>query len=608
VVINVNISEEPVAGKLHGGFCEERWFSHIVKEEIEMFTRQMNKLILSLTYILIIILISFCVNINEAVVEEETFTTETVTEEETSGIIIIQESDYDGLVFWENYREKYINTFSQIINIVLTPNEQYIVSLCHDTTIKFWDFSSRKILRTIHIALEHKGTYYLDFLWDLVISPDGKYIVTGTGEETVKIWEFCSGNLYKLIEDSFLVSFALSPDGKKLVTGGSNGIIKILSFPDGNLERILTAPAGRVWDIAVSPDNNCILACCAGDKSIKMWELSTGELLRSIKLEDYPYEMAVSPDSKYIVAELIEDDDYVLKVWELDTGILLRTIKRFSGYELYSLVISNDSKYIIGGQKELEIWELSTGKWINTISINDDNIYGIEAIVILKDGESFLTGGWDKRIKLWRFDDLLVRDFPFPDSYSHVEKYRTDQIDPKVKTVPEEIQENIFISPSEYIFSLIDYLMEGETDDFKKIKLIHDWIIFKIEYDYEMTTDSDTWEEVILNKMGICGNYTLLFRKMCEFARFEAIGIPGWVKMGLGDLPLHAWNAVKIQDLWYLVDVTYDYGTHSTWYLFTRPELFICTHYPFDPRFQFLSEPYYYEDYNQFPIPRPYEY
>ena len=64
--------------------------------------------------------------------------------------------------------------------------------------------------------------------------------------------------------------------------------------------------------------------------------------------------------------------------------------------------------------------------------------------------------------------------------------------------------------------------------------------------------------------------------------------------------PNHAWNAVKIQERWHLVDVTWDAGhiegkiyhkQYGTAYLFADPRQFLYTHFPTDAKWQLLQRP-----------------
>ena len=62
----------------------------------------------------------------------------------------------------------------------------------------------------------------------------------------------------------------------------------------------------------------------------------------------------------------------------------------------------------------------------------------------------------------------------------------------------------------------------------------------------------------------------------------------------------HAWNAVKIQEHWYLVDACWDAGhlegrsyhkQYGTCYLFAEPFGFLHTHFPADAKWQLLPRP-----------------
>jgi hypothetical protein len=72
----------------------------------------------------------------------------------------------------------------------------------------------------------------------------------------------------------------------------------------------------------------------------------------------------------------------------------------------------------------------------------------------------------------------------------------------------------------------------------------------------------------------------------------------------------HAWNAVLIDDEWFLVDVTWDDPTGASepvrsTYLFTPPEYFVYDHLPEDPAWQLVMNPIELGDFARQPFLSP---
>jgi len=187
-------------------------------------------------------------------------------------------------------------------------------------------------------------------------------------------------------------------------------------------------------------------------------------------------------------------------------------------------------------------------------------------------------------------------------------KYRTNRMDSRVRNIGKELTENVFENPEQYLPDVVNKLTAGITDSFTKTKVIHDWICDNIAYDAKMYfgltryTGQD-YISVIKKKMGVCAGYAALFNKMCSLAGIESIIINGYSK-GFGYTgnidsgPDHDWNAVKINNKWYLVDVTWDAGhlyrrifikKYTTNYLFLDSRPFMYSHLPSNNKYQFYA-------------------
>ena len=196
-------------------------------------------------------------------------------------------------------------------------------------------------------------------------------------------------------------------------------------------------------------------------------------------------------------------------------------------------------------------------------------------------------------------------------------KYRALGLNEKVKKVPTNITATVRENPRGNIKSLVGYLVDNEDDDFNKIKNIHDWICDNIEYDVQSFFSGEIseaeYENVLRSNKAVCGGYASLFSKMVSTAGFRTFTIAGASK-GYGYDAFgnnlyeanHAWNAVKINEAWYLIDTTWDAGyvnkqkfikRYSTGYLFLKAEGMIYTHFPEKKMWQLLETPITYEDF-----------
>ncbi|QFQ12804.1 transglutaminase domain-containing protein [Pseudoprevotella muciniphila] len=102
----------------------------------------------------------------------------------------------------------------------------------------------------------------------------------------------------------------------------------------------------------------------------------------------------------------------------------------------------------------------------------------------------------------------------------------------------------------------VQYIIEGCTTDDQKFKAIYDWITKNVKYDIDGTNIGQTAYFTFTQKLGNCQGYSNLTRVMCYAAGLRALNINGMLHMGGGLYGGHAWNYVKIDKRWRVVDTT----------------------------------------------------
>ncbi|MGB5099901.1 MAG: transglutaminase domain-containing protein [Methanothrix sp.] len=178
----------------------------------------------------------------------------------------------------------------------------------------------------------------------------------------------------------------------------------------------------------------------------------------------------------------------------------------------------------------------------------------------------------------------------------------------------EEIDHHALNAPSSAqasVEKLAAYLIEPAKNDREKARAIFRWITENIDYDLEAyftgNIGSTNYTDVLKSRRSVCIGYSDLFSSLAQEAGLEVVKIRGYGK-GYSYRPgdsftgpfNHAWNAVKINGSWYLIDTTWGAGYVSgdgkyvrkfdDHYFMTKPSQFIFNHFPEDARWQLLDE------------------
>lgn len=172
------------------------------------------------------------------------------------------------------------------------------------------------------------------------------------------------------------------------------------------------------------------------------------------------------------------------------------------------------------------------------------------------------------------------------------------------------------------ISKLADSLTSRFPEDHQKARAIYRWITDNIAYDCKAYHNpgrrTDDYEEVLQKRQAVCAGYASLFKALCDFAGLDCEVVKGYVRngyRGIGNEDIienHAWNAVLLNDEWYLVDVTWGSGytdekvrrftkSYSDNYFLTDPKLFILSHYPNNKKWQLLDRPVSKKKFSSFP-------
>jgi WD40 repeat protein len=158
----------------------------------------------------------------------------------------------------------------------------------HDHTARLWDVSSgqgRGILRGHDAGVN-----------SVAFSPDGYLVLSGSNDATARLWDVSSGQERSILrEDIFWsTSLAFSPDGHLvLASGGWLNTARLWEVSSGQELCLLQGHDDVINSVAFSPDSRLALTGSI-DKTARLWDVQTGELVGLIRLPAPILALAVS--------------------------------------------------------------------------------------------------------------------------------------------------------------------------------------------------------------------------------------------------------------------------------------------------------------------------
>jgi len=212
----------------------------------------------------------------------------------------------------------------------------------------------------------------------------------------------CYG-LPKTISSQAITALTATSDGQLFASSeGKN--IQLWSMPTAKLTHTLTGHTDWITDLAFSPDKT-LLASSSLDQTIKLWNVTTGMLLASLK-SGRVTSLAFSPNGIRLASgsRLRQWADGAtspngIQVWDVATGQLVHTLD--AGL-VNDLAFNPDGRSLAAGAKETTLWNLATGTKLYTLNSGELNALSFGDRQILITGSDGVKG--QGGIKLWNVE------------------------------------------------------------------------------------------------------------------------------------------------------------------------------------------------------------
>ncbi len=233
----------------------------------------------------------------------------------------------------------------------------------------------------------------------VAFSPNGKILATSDANGQIYLWRECINNEQLLTcqgHISWVRAIAFSPDSNTLCSGGTDKNVKLWDVSTGQCLKSLMGHPKRVRSVAFSP-NGKILASGSDDQTISLWNVNTGLCEKILRGHNgRVLSVVIHPQGKILASA---SSDKTLKLWNVVTGECLKTLQGHTGCVL-SVAFSPDGKILGSGSEDqtVKCWNVSTGVCEKTLQ---EHHAPVQSVAFAPKGHLLASGSDDQTVKLW---------------------------------------------------------------------------------------------------------------------------------------------------------------------------------------------------------------
>ncbi|MFC9243304.1 protein kinase [Streptomyces sp. NPDC057136] len=279
--------------------------------------------------------------------------------------------------------------------VEVSDDAELAVSAGADWTVRLWDLRKGTCL---HELEGHQSP-----VRSVCLSGDGRQALSGGQDGTVRLWDVGTGKCRRILRTNRFppappVPVRFSADGQQAVLGSGDGAIRLWDVDTGSLTQTLTGHEGPVNALWAGVDGR-LLASGGADATVRLWDLEEGRCVRVLEGHTSGVtSLCVAADGTFVLSSA-SGHDRNIRMWDVATGDEVRSFEESSASS--GLRITADGRYAVSAGGDIRVWEVSSGSHVLTLDGHDK---APDCLATTPDGRAVLSADVDGTLRSWALD------------------------------------------------------------------------------------------------------------------------------------------------------------------------------------------------------------
>lgn len=270
----------------------------------------------------------------------------------------------------------------------VTESGYYLISACKDGKPMLRQGDTGDWIGTFE---GHKGA-----VWGVALNSQATKAASGAADFNAKVWDAMSGDeLHSFQHNHIVKSVDFSADSSLFVTGSNEKLLRIfdLNKPEAD-SAVFSGHTGGLKYVTFFRGDSQLISC-SDDKTIRVWDRTSGQEVQKVELSASPSSLEVSKDGTILTVA----HGNVVSFWDAEKLEKLKEITVPT--QVNSASLHPDKSIFVCGGEDLKMYKFNyaTGTEIESFK---GHFGPVHCVRFSPDSELYASGSEDGTLRLWQ--------------------------------------------------------------------------------------------------------------------------------------------------------------------------------------------------------------